>query len=152
MRVRIVVADGSEALFYDAYSYRGPLQLASRLTDPNVRLHDRDLVSDRPGRKPDRGPLRKNGASSHATGGEDSPRKHETQVFARRVAEELDRTSRTDGFERVVVMAGPSFLGLLRAELSAALRAKVVAEIPKDLVHQPESAVKGHLPQQSFYI
>jgi protein required for attachment to host cells len=152
MRVRIVVADGNEALFYDADSYRGALQLSSRMEDPSARLHDRDLVTDRPGRKADRGPLGRNGASTHATGGEDSPRKHETQVFAKRVAEELDRTSRSDGFERVVVMAGPAFLGLLRGELSAGLRAKVVAEVPKDLVQHPQSAVKEHLPQEAFYI
>ena len=151
MRVRIVVADRSEALFYNGDSYRGPLFLAGRMTDPSARLHDRELVTDRPGRKPDGGPLRRNGSTSHATGGEETPRKHEQQVFARRVAEELDRADLSGGFERVVVMAGPSFLGLLRNELSGSLRSKVVAEVPKDLVHQPESAVKQHLPQEAFY-
>ena len=152
MRVRIVVADGSEVLFYNGDSYRGPLYLAGRMTDPSVRLHDRDLVTDRPGRKPDRGAVGRNGSATHATGGEESPRKHETQVFARRVAGELERASRTDGFDRVVVMAGPTFLGLLRNELSPSLRQKIVAEVPKDLVRQPESAVKQHLPQEAFYI
>lgn len=150
MRVRIVVADGSEALFYDAASCKGPLQLASRMTDPNTRMHDRDLVTDRPGRKFDHMPLGPNRAR-HATGGEESPHKHEMQVFARRVADALERSTRTDGFERVVVMAGPSFLGLLRGEMSHAVRSKVVAEIPKDLVRQDPSAVKSHVPQEVFY-
>jgi protein required for attachment to host cells len=153
MRVRIVVADGGEALFYDADSTRGPLRLAGRMADPAARMHDRDLVTDRPGRKFDRAQVgHRGGTSGHAAGGEESPRKHETQVFARRVIEELERASRSDGFQRVVVMAGPAFLGLLRGELSGALRSKVVAEVPKDLVHQGESAVLQHLPQETFFV
>ena len=154
MKVRVVVADGSEALFYDADGRRSPMHLAARMTDPNVRMHDRDLVTDRPGRKPDGAALgpRRNSATGHAAGGEDSPRKHEVQVFARRVADELERSCRNDGFERVVVMAGPAFLGLLRGELSSTLRSKVVAEVPKDLVHHQESSVRGYLPQEAFFI
>jgi protein required for attachment to host cells len=150
MRIRVVVADGGEALFYDAASLKGPLHLASRMTDPNARMHDRDLVTDRLGRKFERGPV--GFVSGHAAGAENSPRRHEQQVFARRVAEELERSCRTDGFERVVVMAGPTFLGLLRNEFSNSVRSKVVAEIAKDLVHHEENAVRQHLPQEAFFV
>jgi protein required for attachment to host cells len=154
MRVRIVVADESEARFYDAASRRGPLHLAARITDPTARLHDRDLLTDRPGRKFDHAPLgaRRGATPRHTAGGEQSPRKHEAQVFARRVVAELERASRNGGFERVVVMASPAFLGLLRSELSNSLRSKIVAEIPKDIVRQTESAVQEHLPEEAFFI
>ena len=53
-------------------------------------------------------------------------------------------------FDRLVLMAGPSFLGLLRAALSKPLRASLVAEVPKDLVHQGEDALRSHLTPQIF--
>lgn len=154
VRVRIVVADESEVRFYDADSPKGPLHLAAQLTDPTAHLHDRDLVTDRPGRKFDRGPVgaRRGATPSHATGGEESPRKHEAEVFAKRVAEELERAHHGDAFDRLVVIAGPTFLGLLRNALSRGLTSKIVAEIPKDIVHQGESAVQGHLPSEAFFI
>lgn len=154
VRVRVVVADESEACFYDTQRPRGPLQLAARLTDPTAHLHDRDLVTDRPGRKFDHAPpgARRGATPRHATGGEESPRKHEAEVFAKRVADELERACHSNGFDRVVVIAGPTFLGLLRNTFSRAVRAKIVAEIPKDIVHQGESAVPEHLPQEAFFI
>ena len=56
MRIRVLVADQSEACLFDLGPRRS-LDLVGRLTDPLAHLHDRDLVSDRPGRKFDRGPL-----------------------------------------------------------------------------------------------
>ncbi len=50
MRMRIVVADRSEARFYDVVTFTGALRPAGTLTDPKAHLHERDLVSDRPGR------------------------------------------------------------------------------------------------------
>ena len=54
MRIRIIVADQSEARFYDTVRPGGRLQPAGRMTDPTAHLHDRDLKSDRPGRTFDR--------------------------------------------------------------------------------------------------
>jgi hypothetical protein len=50
MRIRILVADQSEARFYDLGGQHG-LALVGRLADPLAHLHDRDLMSDRPGRR-----------------------------------------------------------------------------------------------------
>jgi protein required for attachment to host cells len=50
----------------------------------------------------------------------------------------------------MILMAGPTFLGLLREALPAALRACVAAEIRKDLVHQATGVVRAHLPEEAF--
>jgi protein required for attachment to host cells len=153
MRTRIVLADQSEARFYDLEHIDGPLQLVGRLTDPNARLHDRDFKSDRPGRVFDHAPAsgqRRGSVAHHATGGERSPRKHEAQLFASRIAQEIETSGREKRFDRLVLMAGPAFLGLLRAALPDAVRAAVVAEVPKDLIHQPESVVRAHLPREAL--
>jgi len=151
MRIRIVVADQAEATFYDIEHLAEGLHAAGRLEHPEAHLHDRDLVSDRPGRVFDHAPTpghRRGATAHHGTGGERSPHKHEAHVFARHVAEELARQA--PGFDRLVLMAGPEMLGLLREALNDTTRAKLVAEVGKDLAHQPSSAVLEHLPRTAF--
>jgi protein required for attachment to host cells len=153
VRVRIVVADQGEARFYESSRRETALRLAGRITDPNAHLHDRDFKSDRPGRVYNRAPVagaRRGAVAHHATGGERRPRKHAAELFARRIAETLGAEG-DEGFDRLVLMAGPSFLGALRNALSRSLRDKVVAEVRKDLVHQQDEAVlRSHLTDQMF--
>jgi protein required for attachment to host cells len=153
MRMRIVVADQSEARFYDTGSLTGRLQLSGTLTDPQAHLHERDLVSDRPGRVFDHAapPSGRRGAvAHHSTGGERSARAHAAASFARQVAQALEVATREHHIDRIVLMAAPAFLGLLRAALPRAVKKAVVAEVHKDLVHQSDQVVKGHLPREAF--
>ena len=93
MHTRVVVADQSEARFYDVVDLGARnLRLAQRLTDETAHLHDRDLVSDKPGRVFDHAPPatgRRGSVGHHGTGGERSPRKHEAESFARTIVAEL---------------------------------------------------------------
>lgn len=155
MQVRIVVADESEARFYDTERHDARLRQVGRIEDPQARLHDRDFKSDRPGRVFDHAPAaagRRGAVAHHATGGEGDrrPRKHEMQLFARRVAHELELAEREKKFERIVLIAAPSFLGALRDALPQSVRLKVAAEVHKDLVHQADEAVSAHLPREVF--
>jgi protein required for attachment to host cells len=153
MRVRIVVADESEARFYDTGGPRARLQLAGRVENPLGRLRDRDLKSDRPGRVFDRAPTagrRRGSVTHHATGGERRPHKQETQRFAREIVRTLEEARRQGQYDRLILMAGTPFLGMLRAALRKSVRATVVAEVSKDLVHQTERDVRKHLPRQIF--
>lgn len=154
MRIRIVVASQAQATFYDVQHMGDRLQVAGELTDPLAHLHDRDFKSDRPGRVFDHAPLvgsRRGATAHHATGGEQSPRKHEAALFAQRIATELEQARQRDLFDRLVVMAEPGFLGVLRKALPAPLNSTVVAEVAKDLAQQPESAVRTHLPAEVFH-
>ena len=152
MRLRIVVADEGEARFYDATRREGRLQEVGRLEDPAARLHDRDFKSDRPGRVFDHAPGtgRRGAVPHHAVGGESRPHKHESELFALRIAQQLERAHEEKGFDRIVLMAGPAFLGLLRQALPKSLRSMVVAEVHKDLLHEGDEAVQSHLPREAF--
>lgn len=151
MQFRIVVADESEARFYDTERVGGELRPVGRIQDPQARLRDRDFKSDRPGRVFERAPAasgRRRGASArHGTGGEGDrrPRKYEAKLFAFRIAWQLEQEQRGKRFDRIVLMAPPSFLGLLRQALPRPLLMCVAAEVRKDLVHLPHEAVKAHL-------
>lgn len=140
-RIRIVVADQAEAIFYDAPSLDARPTEVGRISDPVAHLHDRDLASDRPGRS-----YESVGGARHAIERENDPRWQEAVRFARRISCRLDDALRKGEFEELIVVAGPPFLGLMRKELSHPIRDRVVHEIRKDLVHGPVEALRRHLP------
>jgi protein required for attachment to host cells len=142
----VVVADQSEARIY---LLRGAvMRLAARLENEAAHLHDRDLKSDRPGRVFDRAPAlrgRRGAVGHHATGGERKPRRQIELAFARGIGAAVAATRRSAGFDRLVLVAGPRFLGQLRRTLPAALRTRVVAEFAKDWVHLPAAALRARV-------
>ena len=65
--------------------------------------------------------------------------------FARDVANHLSTALAAKRFDRLVLVAGPHMLGLLRAHLNESVRASVLGEIPKDLSAQSLSNLETHL-------
>jgi len=61
------------------------------------------------------------------------------------LADALADGSREKAYDQLILVAAPSALGDLRAALSPEVRAKVVAEVPKDLTKTPDAAVAEHL-------
>ena len=91
-RIRIVVADQAEAIFYDLSSLKAhPIEVA-RMSDPAAHLHDRDFSSDRPGRS-----YESFGKARHAIEGENDPRRREAVKFAKEIATRLDLDRRKQG-------------------------------------------------------
>jgi protein required for attachment to host cells len=139
MRFRIVIANQSEAQFHDSVGPTRKVAAAGRLLNPQGRLHDQDLESDRPGRVFNSAsvPGRRRGASPrHGANGERSTHQHVAEKFARRIGEELRRAHAAGRFDRLVLVAAPAFLGRLRRTLPADLRAIVAATVSKDMVGQ----------------
>jgi protein required for attachment to host cells len=149
MVTRVVLADQAEACFYDVEPVGGTLRSVGTLSDPDARLHDRDLKSDRPGRVFDhaQGTLHRRGAvARHATGGEETPRRHEAFAFASRIARQLESGRNAHEFDQLVVIAGPRFMGMLRAAMPRHVLELVVVEVLKDMMHEPEHVIRAHLP------
>jgi protein required for attachment to host cells len=140
-RIRIVVADQAEAIFYDVPSLEARPTEVGRISDPVAHQHDRELASDRPGRS-----YESVGGARHAIERENAPRRQEAVRFARRISCRLDDALRKGEFEELIVVAGPPFLGLIRSELSRPARERLVHEVPKDLVHGPLESLRRHLP------
>ena len=154
MPTRIVVANQAQADFYDAAGPQAALRFAQRLDNPAARIPDRDLGTDRPGRVFDRAAtsgVRRGATGHHATGGERSPRRQAATVFARRIAADLSAARESRRFDRLMLIAAPAFLGVLRKALPKALRASVVAEVAKDLIGEPKSAVRARIPQNALF-
>ena len=139
-RYRILVADQALAVFYDAARLdQAPIEI-ERLSQPDARLHDRDLGRDRPGRS-----YESVGGARHAVEREGGPHQRAAAQFARRVGRRLDEARRNDEFDQLVIVAGPRFLSMVRKQLPRLTRARVVIEIPKDLVHGPADGLRSHL-------
>jgi protein required for attachment to host cells len=152
MPTRIVVANQAGARFYDINRPSGALRLVGELANPEGRLHDRDLKSDRPGRVFD-APKRvgpRGAVQRHATATEKRPRQQVASVFARRISAALATAHRTGGIDRIVLIAAPAFLGLLRKTLPKSLRAVVAAEVAKDLANEAADGIRPHIPLRAL--
>jgi protein required for attachment to host cells len=138
--VRVVVADQSQARFFDSAGDRPNLKSAGTLVDPEARKYERDLVSDAPGSSITAG-------HAHYSMPEKKSRKsREVGTFARHIAEKLATDAGAGQFDELAIIAAPHFLGILRKALSADLHKRVKLEIHHDLVHQDEAAIRAHLP------
>lgn len=147
MKVRVVVADQSEARFYELAD---SLRFIKKTLHPEAHLKDRDLVTDRPGRVFDHANLgtgRRGGVAHHATGGERTPRKVEADEFAHAINSDLDADRLHGHFDRLIVVSGPEFLGRLRSSMPKGLQAAVVLEVEKDLVRSTDDVIRKHIPR-----
>lgn len=139
----VVVADSTRARIFDAESSSAALSEAEGLTSPEGRLHDRDMTSDLPGRSFDSNKA----GGRHAMEPTTDP-KHELAIeFARSIARHLDAARVKHDFEQLVIVAAPSFLGLLREQLNTACRKLVAFELNKNLVQQTPEEIRSHLPK-----
>ena len=137
----VLVADGAKARIL---VNSGPGQGLDELPEgafegPNRRAQD--AMADRPGRSFDSQGLGGRHAMEPPTPQHDLDRQH----FARDLAAWLDEPNRRKSFDRLAVVAAPRMLGELRAELSDALRDKLVCELDKDLTKATPAAIAESL-------
>ncbi|MDX1498602.1 MAG: host attachment protein [Woeseiaceae bacterium] len=117
----------------------GQWTLVAEIRDEVASRAERELVSDRPGRAFDRA-----GHGRHAMEPRTSARTQEKRRFAHRVAQAIDRAVGTGAASRIVLLAGPKFLGLLRDELGPEARAAVVFEAAKNLTALDAAAIRHY--------
>lgn len=137
----ILVAESSRAIIYALESRIKPLQEVESLAHPEGRAREQDMTSDRPGRAFDTTGL----GGRHAMGKEVDPKRHEAQVFAKRLAERLEQGRNHGDFEQLMLVASPAFLGLLRDSLNGQTAKLVSQSLDKNLVQAGEQSVREHL-------
>jgi protein required for attachment to host cells len=133
----VVVADRSRARIFSIATPRGPLQELEGLVHPETRAHERDLTSDRPGRSTDR----------HSLGNTNAARDQQATEFAREIADRLESGRIHAQFERVVLVAAPDLLGLLRKAFNGHLSKLIVRTIDKNLTQQGAPEIRKLLPE-----
>lgn len=141
-RTWVVVAESSRARIFSTTGPRAGLDEIQALTQPEARLKERDLVSDSHGRSFDSG-----GTGRHAMGRELDQKHHEATVFARTISEHLERARGRNDFDKLILVAPPAFLGLLRKSMHHCCADRVVATVNKNLVQHDPGDIRDHLPE-----
>lgn len=102
---------------------------------------NRRFVTDRPGAFADRGP------GAHAYAPRIAARDLEKLAFIRDVAAVVDEAAEAQAFDRLILIAPPATLGGLRTMLNEKTKARIAAEIKKDLTHLSLPALERHLAE-----
>lgn len=147
MKTLIVVAQRDGARLYEWTTRAEPLRLIEELAHPEGRLREGDLDTDKSGASYESSAF---GASSAAVRTV-SATAHLAVVFAHRVALRIEQARVAHRFDRLVLVSGPRFLGLLRDELSEPTRALVRHEIVKNLGHASAQELKNHLEPELYF-
>ena len=141
--IMIVVADSSRARIFTTDSPSSPLNEIETMAHPEGRIHEQDMVSDLPGKDSGQG----GGAGGHAYQDETEPKQQEVIDFAKRIADYLDDTRKTNKLGRLLIVAAPAFLGELRKQMSEQTNEFVVFESAKNLTQHSVEDIRNHLPK-----
>jgi protein required for attachment to host cells len=136
----ILVADSTSARFFSVDTPSSPLVEFESLVHTEGRLHDRDITTDLPGR------IKSSDGSGHALEQPTDPKKHETEQFAKQIADYLLDAYNANKFEQLVIVASPSFLGLLHSQLSEQIKRRVCFELTKNIASKNPADIRKQLP------
>ncbi|MEQ1529698.1 MAG: host attachment protein [Methylococcales bacterium] len=137
----ILVGDNTHARIFTADTPSSALQEIEGLTHTEGRLHDRDITSDLPGR------IKSADGSGHAFEQATDPKKHEADYFDHLVALHLQTAHNANQFKRLLIVAEPTFLGLLRKCLSEPIKKQICFELDKNITLQSAAEIRKHLPE-----
>lgn len=139
--VAILVCDAKKALI---------LSNAGAVAQPELHVEESfesDLAgalagnSAPPGRRFDGGAAAVAGGSRSAMEAPD-PEAKRAELFAERIVAALARRHRRTPIKGVLLVAPPSFLGVLRQKMSADLRKLIQGEVAKELTDMPVSEIQ----------
>jgi len=128
LRTWILVADGSHARIFLSLGLTKPLSLVRELEHPEARAKGEELFTDKPRMEP--GML---------------PKDHEGLLFARELADVLDKACSRNEYDQLVLVSPPSFLGPLRKQLHKQVQVRVIDELAKDLVSLSPKELEARL-------
>ena len=137
----ILVADSTRARIFTTESSSTPLEEIEDFSHTESRLHDREITSDLPGR------IKSVAGGGHAFEQATDPKKHEAENFAHSLAQYLEDAHNANRFAQLLIIAAPSFLGLLRDHLPEQIKQLVHFELDKDLTLLSAADIRQHLPQ-----
>lgn len=141
----VVVADSGAARIFSAASPVGPLEEREDFAHPEARVRERALASDKPGRAFD-----SFGKGRHSMGQQEGPRERSAMDFARLLAGRIGGARAKGEIDRVVLVAAPEFLGMLRASLDDETKKRVESEFAFNLVSMRPDEIRAHLPERLF--
>lgn len=135
----VIVANSTLARFFQVEK-TGELKEIETLIHPESRLHARDLVSERPGRA-----YESANSARHAIEPATSPKELEFELFAKQVADYLNKAVLDKKFDRLWLSASPHFLGLLRQAITPNTSHALIATIDKDMTQLTPAKIREQM-------
>jgi protein required for attachment to host cells len=136
----VVVANASRARVFAADLFFATFESIEDRIHPSSRMRDQQLVSSAPGRS-----YASPGGNHTAFDRHTDPHDVEVERFARELADLLDEARKAERYERLVLVAPPKFLGLLRETIDANTARTVIGSIARDWSASKPSAVAAHV-------
>jgi protein required for attachment to host cells len=99
-----------------------------------------EIVADRQGRS-----FESTGATRHPMSPPTDPRKQMKREYLEMLADQLDERLQSGAFDRLVVVAPPPALGVLRGAFSNRVSGAITGELAKDLTKTPDHDLGPHL-------
>lgn len=144
----IVSANASRARIFAQRRSADPLDEVLDLVHEASRMRERDLETDRPVEDKAASGSRNNvGAPTTPSTYEpkQTAKKHEMEIFARHVAEQLMKAHSEGRFQQLCLVASPEFLGMLRKLLKPELHGALALEIDKDYTRSTPQQLREQL-------
>src|SRR5262249_41122979 len=138
-RTWIVIADGAHAKVLEHSADRNRLETVEGMTLVADLPRTHDLVTERAGRD-----YESVGPTRHAETGSSDPHRELKRGLARKLAAMLAASLAHKRYEHLVLVAPPTTIGDMRDALAAPVRARVVAELARDLVKTPQRELPRH--------
>ena len=134
-----VLANRSEAVFYKDTD-TDKFKFVQRMTDPNGKLKESELDSDRPGRT-------NSGGMSISNSLDRTFHHHELEAkeFAKKIAVSVTEAARDGRVNELVLACEPHFLGLLRSALPDSIKSLVKEEINHEYTYGSDEAIRGQI-------
>jgi protein required for attachment to host cells len=142
----ILIADSSRARLYSVDTAHRPMMLCESFEHQESRAMEHDLVTDRPGRMPQShgGAHPGHGSRSGMEPGT-TAKEHEHEIFARTLADALKVHLSHHDYCRLILVANPEFLGILREALSEQVKKHVSASVNRNYTSLDAQELEQHL-------
>ena len=138
----VVVADSSKARIFSAENSSSPLVEFKAIEHPEGRMHTRELTSDLPGSDSNR-----TGSGRHSMGSETDPKRHEAESFAKQITGYIESARNNNQLSRLIIIAAPALLGMLRRNMSNETGKLVAMELDKNLSDLKGEEIRQYLPR-----
>ncbi len=130
----IVTANNGRARIFAQKDQNSALLEVEELANPSQRGRVSDIDTDQLGQLAASKSIKSVGAATQPSGYEpnQTPMEHQAELFARHVADYLQQAHTAHRYDKLILAAGPEFLGLLRKLLDKQVSAAITQELNKD--------------------
>jgi len=137
----ILVANNTHARIFTAKTPSSSLEEIESFAHTESRLHDREITTDLPGKIRGEG-----GTGGHAFEQPTDPKEHEASNFAHFIVHYLENAHNQNKFSQLLIIAEPSFLGMLRNQLPEKIKKLIAFELNKNITMHSAEDIRAHLP------